>query len=97
VAVFIISDPADDDFENIASGASVHNTFDIATNYDLSAGGVFDIASEGVFYTVNLNSTVHTYGQVLRYSSNPISATIDGDAAKRAHDSYRKQILLSSA
>ncbi|KAI0469340.1 neutral protease [Xylaria cf. heliscus] len=68
-------------FQLIPAGQTVEAEFDIAQLHDLSAGGAFDLVSEGALQYAEAGSNKIT-GSV-PYSSNLISASIDGLAASR--------------
>merc|ERR1712222_94637 len=62
----------DEAFEVIAAGQTVETSFDVAQMHDLTAGGAFDIVSSGT----------------LSYSSNTISAPVNGAEAAKVRRAF---------
>ncbi|RYP77822.1 hypothetical protein DL771_000919 [Monosporascus sp. 5C6A] len=91
----LTTDLAEDVFETIGAGATLETTFDIAHTYDLSGGGAVDLSSEGVFAYAEPNTT-EIVG-VVPYSSNLLSAEVDGAVAGEARSAFlgRRSIVQS--
>ncbi|RYP82546.1 hypothetical protein DL769_001652 [Monosporascus sp. CRB-8-3] len=91
----LTTDLAEDVFETIGAGSTLETTFDIAQTYDLSGGGAVDLSSEGVFAYAEPNTT--EIAGVLPYSSNLLSAEVDGAAAGEARSAFlgRRSIVQS--
>ncbi|RYP46868.1 hypothetical protein DL768_006965 [Monosporascus sp. mg162] len=89
------TDLAEDVFETISAGATLETTFDIAQTYDLSSGGAIDLSSEGVFAYAEPNTT--QIAGVVPYSSNLLSAEVDGAAAGEVRSAFhaRRSIVQS--
>ena len=66
-----------DAFANLAPGATLESTFDLATVTDLKAGGAFDVVAEGAFALAGADSTSLSDSKVY-YRSNTLSITVDG-------------------
>ncbi|OJD40575.1 neutral protease 2 [Diplodia corticola] len=63
-----------DSFQNIPAGASIEATWDTAEMHDLSAGGDFDILTQGAIPYANPNST--TIVGAVPYLSNRVRANV---------------------
>ena len=75
---------SEDAFVTIAPGETVESTFDVAATADLSAGGVFEIASEGAIPIATANRTELSDSKIY-FKSNTLSLNVDGaEAAKVA-------------
>lgn len=79
-------DLPDDAFQPISAGESLAVLFDIAELYDLSSGGLFKISTSGALSYAEAGSNILT--GAAPYTSNTISATIDGLLAASAHISF---------
>ncbi|KAF2678357.1 hypothetical protein K458DRAFT_423058 [Lentithecium fluviatile CBS 122367] len=88
-----VADLSDDAFQVIAVGKTVEASFDIAIAHDLGAGGAFDIVSTGTLNVAAADSTELT--SVVSYSSNTISATVDGAAAEKVRRNFKRAIVQS--
>ncbi len=69
----------------------------MASIYDLSSGGDFDVVAEGEIPVAELDSTTLT-GSVVTYLSNTLQVDVDGDAASRipsAFSVFRRTIVQS--
>ncbi|KAL8924509.1 MAG: hypothetical protein Q9208_003984 [Pyrenodesmia sp. 3 TL-2023] len=75
-----LADLTEDAFATLAPGATLENTFDLAPVTDLSAGGAFEIVTEGA---VPLASGTDLSGDKLVFRSNKLSIDVDGAAAAR--------------
>lgn len=80
-------------FQIIAAGETVEASFDIASAHDLGAGGAFDIVSVGTLNVAKADSTELT--GVVSYSSNTISASVDGVAAAKVRRNFKRAIVQS--
>ena len=76
------SELTEDAFLTIAPGETAERTFDIAAVTDLSAGGNFEIASEGAIPLATSNLT-ELSGDKIFYRSNTLSVNVDGAEAAR--------------
>ncbi|KAF2244174.1 metallo proteinase [Trematosphaeria pertusa] len=82
-------------FQVIAAGQTVETSFDVAQMHDLTAGGAFDIVSSGTLSYAKADSTELT--GVVSYSSNTISASVNGaEAAKVRRAFLEKRSYVSS-
>ena len=77
-----------DAFKTLAPGASLENTFDLATVTDLSAGGVFEVVSEGAF-PVAKPGTTELSSAKLAFRSNQLSITVDGEKAAKVEPAVK--------
>ncbi|KAF3048745.1 hypothetical protein E8E11_003755 [Didymella keratinophila] len=73
-------------FQILPAGESIEASFDIAVAHDLSAGGDFDVLTEGAFAYANLNSTA-IVGAV-PFISNKVLAAVDGEQAGKVRRDY---------
>ncbi|KAI3323953.1 neutral protease [Xylariaceae sp. AK1471] len=73
-------------FQVIPAGKTVEAEFDVAELHDLSAGGAFDLVSEGALHYAKSGSNI--ISGVVPYSSNLISATIEGLAASKVFKTF---------
>ncbi|GAP88632.1 putative deuterolysin metalloprotease [Rosellinia necatrix] len=82
-------------FELIPAGQTVVSQFDIAELHDLSAGGAFDLVSEGAIQYAKAGSS--NIAGFVRYSSNLVSTTVDGLGAaqifKAFHATAKRQAV----
>ncbi|KAL9637504.1 MAG: hypothetical protein Q9164_002151 [Protoblastenia rupestris] len=76
------SELTEDAFLTIAPGETAERTFDLAAVTDLSAGGNFEIASEGAIPLATSNLT-ELSGDKIYYRSNTLSVNVDGAEAAR--------------
>ncbi|KAH9903923.1 neutral protease [Xylariomycetidae sp. FL2044] len=76
----------EDVFQTIAAGETVETSFDAAQLHDLSAGGAFNLVADGVLSYATLNTT--EIEGVIPYSSNTITANVDGAKAAAARTSF---------
>ncbi|KAJ3565827.1 hypothetical protein NPX13_g7353 [Xylaria arbuscula] len=70
---------ADEAFETIAAGQTVEVSFDAAELHDLTASGDYDFVASGVLSYANADS--NEVAGVIPYSSNTLTATVDGAQA----------------
>jgi deuterolysin len=77
-------------FRVIAPGESIKTSFDIAEAHDVSAGGSFDVLSEGAISYAEADST-DLVGAVT-FKSNVISTKIDGPEAAATRRSYLSKV-----
>ncbi|KAL8758003.1 MAG: hypothetical protein Q9184_004060, partial [Pyrenodesmia sp. 2 TL-2023] len=75
-----LTDLTDDVFATLAPGATLESTFDLAAVTDLSAGGAFEVVTEGA---VPLASGTDLSGEKLVFRSNKLSIDVDGAVAAR--------------
>ncbi|KAI0513143.1 neutral protease [Xylaria bambusicola] len=73
-------------FQVIPAGKTIEHTFDAAELHDLSAGGAVSMVSKGALQYAKAGST-QIIGSV-PYSSNLLSATVDGVAASKIFKAY---------
>ncbi|KAI0550396.1 neutral protease [Xylaria curta] len=73
-------------FQVIPAGETVETEFDVAQLHDLSAGGAFDLVSEGILQYAKAGS--NTISGFVPYSSNLVSASVDGLAASKVFKSF---------
>lgn len=73
----------EDAFATLAPGATLENTFELAAVTDLSAGGTFEVVSEGAAPLAQAGSTDLMPGEKLVFRSNKLSIDVDGAAAAR--------------
>ncbi|KAL8969565.1 MAG: hypothetical protein Q9197_004262, partial [Variospora fuerteventurae] len=73
----------EDAFVTLAPGATLENTFELAAVTDLSAGGTFEVVSEGAAPLAQAGSTDLMPGEKLVFRSNKLSIDVDGAAAAR--------------
>lgn len=85
---------SEDAFQSLAAGESVEVQFDMAEAHDLSSGGVFDILSSGAI-SFAADGTTDIAGAV-PYTSNKISATVDGAAAAQARQHFIKRTAVNA-
>ncbi|KAF9631833.1 Peptidase M35 deuterolysin [Lasiodiplodia theobromae] len=85
----------EDAFQSLAAGESVEVQFDIAEAHDLSQGGAFDILSEGAISYAEEGSTA--IAGAVPYTSNKISATVDGTEAKKVREEFVKRTVKRTA
>ncbi|KAI4157973.1 MAG: hypothetical protein LQ342_007867 [Letrouitia transgressa] len=71
-----------DAFKTLAPGSTLENTFDVAAVTDLSAGGVFEVVSEGAF-PVAKPGTTELSPTRLAFRSNQLAITVDGAKAAK--------------
>ncbi|KAL8784756.1 MAG: hypothetical protein Q9213_003787 [Squamulea squamosa] len=69
-------------FATLAPGATLESTFELAAVTDLSAGGTFEVVTEGAVPLASVGST-ELSGSQITYRSNKLSITVDGAAAAR--------------
>jgi deuterolysin len=88
-------DLAEDNFQTLAAGKSLEATFDLAELHDLSVGGSFDIKTAGQlsYAAANSNELAGSFA----YSSNVVSASVDGAAAEKTRRSFLDNIARRSA
>lgn len=84
-------------FQLIPAGKTVVSEFDVAELHDLSAGGAFDLVSEGALQYAKAGSTKIT--GFAHYSTSLISTTVDGLKAsqvfKAFHANFKRQEIQS--
>jgi deuterolysin len=80
-------------FQIIAAGETVEASFDVASAHDLGAGGAFDIVSKGTLNVAKADSTELT--GVVSYSSNTITASVDGTAAAKVRRNFKRAAVQS--
>ncbi len=73
-------------FQTIKAGKTVSTTFDAAELHDLSAGGAYDIVSKGALQYAAVDS--NKIAGSVPYSSNVLSAKVDGAKASAAFKSF---------
>ncbi|KAF1842637.1 neutral protease 2-like protein [Cucurbitaria berberidis CBS 394.84] len=73
-------------FHILAAGQSIEAAFDIAVAHDLSAGGNFDLVTEGAFAYAELDSTV--IAGAVPFTSNTVSAAVNGEKAAKIRRDY---------
>ncbi|KAJ3570867.1 hypothetical protein NPX13_g5584 [Xylaria arbuscula] len=73
-------------FQVIPAGKTIEHTFDAAELHDLSVGGAVSMVSKGALQYAKAGST-EIIGSV-PYSSNLLSATVDGIAASKVFKAY---------
>ncbi|KAI0401532.1 neutral protease [Xylaria palmicola] len=73
-------------FQVIPAGKTVKAEFDVAQLHDLSAGGAFDIVSEGALQYARAGSNEIT--GVAPFSSNLVRASVDGTAASKVFKAF---------
>jgi deuterolysin len=66
-------------FQILKAGESIETAFDIAVAHDMSAGGDFDLLTEGAFAYADLDSTA--IAGAVPFSSNKVVAAVDGAKA----------------
>lgn len=81
-------DLVDDEFMTVYAGEKIERTINLASVYDLSAGGRFDIIAQGTFPYAEVGST-EIVGAT-RYLSNVLSINIDGDLAGMAEKAFSR-------
>ncbi|KAI0411750.1 neutral protease [Xylaria grammica] len=74
-------------FQTIKAGKTVSATFDAAELHDLSAGGAYDIVSKGALQYAAAGS--NKIAGSVPYSSNVLTAKVDGTKASAAFKSFR--------
>ncbi|KAI0441042.1 neutral protease [Xylaria telfairii] len=77
-------------FQIIPAGKTVETKFDVAQLHDLSSGGTFDLVSEGALQYAKADSNKIT--GFVSYSSNLISASVDGLAASKVFKSFHANV-----
>lgn len=83
----------EDAFQTIAAGETVEASFDIAELHDLKAGGAFDVVAAGALSVAAADST--QISSTVSYSSNTVSATIDGAVAEAVRRSWKRAAVQS--
>lgn len=73
-------------FHILPAGESIEASFDIAVAHDLSAGGDFDVLTEGAFAYAELNSTA--IAGAVPFISNKVQAAVNGEQAGKVRRSY---------
>ncbi|KAI4188547.1 MAG: hypothetical protein L6R41_002062 [Letrouitia leprolyta] len=73
---------SEDAFATLAAGATLENTFELAAVNDLTAGGAFEVVSEGAVPLAKAGST-DLSGAKLVFRSNTLKINVDGTAAAR--------------
>lgn len=66
-------------FQILKAGETIEAAFDIAVAHDMSAGGDFDVLTEGAFAYAELDST--SIAGAVPFTSNKISTAVDGAQA----------------
>lgn len=93
-------DLSEDSFASLAPGATLESTFELASVTDLSAGGTFEVVTEGAVPLAPAGSTELSDGR-LTFRSNKLSITVDGAAAARVAPAVKtlngRTILTSCA
>lgn len=73
-------------FQVLKAGETIEAAFDIAIAHDVSAGGDFDIVTEGAFAYAELDSTA--IAGAVPFTSNKVSAAVDGAQAGKIRRDY---------
>lgn len=81
-------------FQVIAAGQTFETTFDIAELHDLSTSGSYDVVSSGALSYAENDSTELT--GTVSYSSNTISASVDGAEAGKVRRDFLKRSIVQS-
>jgi len=76
----------DSAFQLIPAGKTVEAEFDVAELHDLSAGGAFDLRSQGTLHYAKVGSNDLT--GFVPYKSNLITATVDGVNASKVFKGF---------
>ncbi|KAI9712316.1 MAG: hypothetical protein M1820_001529 [Bogoriella megaspora] len=84
------TDLAEDAFTALDAGETKEVTFDLASVYDLSSGGVFDVIASGAIPIAKAGSTELT-GDALEYNSNSLSVNVDAAEAATVARPYSKE------
>ncbi|CAI6340145.1 unnamed protein product [Periconia digitata] len=84
---------SEDAFQIIGAGETVETSFDIAKLHDLKAGGAFDVTAVGTLSVAAADST--QISDAVSYSSNTISAQIDGAVADAVRRSWKRSAVQS--
>ncbi|KAK3503257.1 Deuterolysin metalloprotease family-domain-containing protein [Neurospora crassa] len=79
----------EDAFQLIAPGETVETSWDSAEVHDLSQGGSFDVKVAGILQYAHVNST--ELKGTLPYSSNIVTASVDGAAASQARRVFHEK------
>lgn len=79
-----------DSFQNIPAGGSIEATWDAAEMHDLSAGGDFDILTQGAIPYAEANSTV--IKGAVPYLSNRVRANVLASHAKKVRRNFLGKI-----
>ncbi|KAL8905112.1 MAG: hypothetical protein Q9171_006791 [Xanthocarpia ochracea] len=81
-------DISEEAFASLAPGATLETTFEVAAVNDLSAGGNFELVTEGAVPLASAGSTELSGSQVT-FRSNKLSINVDGSAAARVAPAVR--------
>jgi deuterolysin len=73
-------------FQIVKAGESIEAAFDFAIAHDVSAGGDFDLVTEGAFAFAELDSTAIT--GTVPFVSNKVSVAVDGAKAGKIRRDY---------
>lgn len=82
---------ADEAFETIAAGETVEVSFDAAELHDLTTTGDYDFVASGVLSYANVDS--NEVAGVIPYSSNTLTATVDGAQAAESREKFVKRTV----
>ncbi|KAF3036456.1 hypothetical protein E8E12_005897 [Didymella heteroderae] len=75
-------------FQLLPAGESIEASFDIAVAHDLSAGGDFDVLTEGAFAYADPNSTA--IAGAVPFISNRVQAAVNGEQAGKVRRDYQE-------
>ncbi|KAL8915285.1 MAG: hypothetical protein Q9172_006903 [Xanthocarpia lactea] len=81
-------DITEEAFASLAPGATLETTFEVAAVNDLSAGGNFELVTEGAVPLASAGST-ELSGDKVTFRSNKLSINVDGSAAARIAPAVR--------
>jgi deuterolysin len=84
-------------FQILKAGESIEAAFDIAVAHDMSAGGDFDLLTEGAFAYADLDSTA--IAGAVPFTSNKVIAAVDGAKASKVRRDWidlAKRTVLQS-
>ncbi|KAI1841910.1 hypothetical protein JX265_013078 [Neoarthrinium moseri] len=79
----------EDAFRTISAGEVIEAEFDIAHMHDLSAGGVFEVVTNGALSYAEAGST--EIAGIVPFSSNTLSAQVDGVQARAVRSAFLKK------
>ncbi|KAI9151255.1 metalloproteinase [Paramyrothecium foliicola] len=86
---------SEENFQIIEAGETVEVEFDVAVDHDLSSGGDFSISSVGAFPYAEVDST--KIAGTASFSSNVLSAHVDGQAAAKVRRDWHAELEKRSA
>lgn len=84
--VVLSPDLSESAFQILPAGGSIQASFDIASTYDLSQGGAFDVVAKGALSYAELNTTAII--GAFPFTSNTVTTTVNGTQAAQAHDHH---------